>query len=239
MKKSIKQAVWLRVAAAMVFLLIFSAAVSIGIIGIQDADQQSADAYGVLSQAQSAEVAHYKWSIGLSKTLYEGVSFTGSTDATSCALGKWLAEDLGFEDEEILRLRSELEPLHKNLHESAKHALTLMETDLDAAQNYYNQTIQTNVDNVVQKLGQILSRAEKITQNGEVQKAGAIRTIQIVMMVCFLLSLFALVSLTWYVLRHVVHPILSFTKECAPLNDGQVIIQTMKSARWWIAWTAP
>ena len=152
-RKSIKHAVWIRVAAAICSSLMFCAAVNIGIQGIRTAQKQSESATNILEQAQAAEVAHYNWATLLSNTLYAGTEFTGSTDPTTCSLGKWLYGDAGTDDADILALRTELEPLHKQLHESAKSVLSTLETDAEGAQSYYQNTIRKNVDQLL--IGQL------------------------------------------------------------------------------------
>ena len=225
MKRSIKRAVWIRVAAATCSSLAFCAAVNIGIAGIREAQAESASAEAILERAQVAEVAHYHWSSALSSALYEGAAFTGATDPASCSLGKWIYGDTGSEDEKLLALRAELEPMHKQLHESATYALSLLETNPDAAQAYYYNTIRVNVDTLVGKLTQVIERAQELNLASVEHMNDAIRTMQIVVILCFILSLGCLLSLTQYVLRKVVGPILAITKESAPLAEGYLHLE--------------
>lgn len=225
MRKSIKWAVGIRVASAILTLLIFCAAVVLGIGGIKSADAKSANAQEIFDQACAAEVAHYKWSNDLSSAVYEGTQFTGSVDPSSCALGKWIYGDPGSTDAALLKLRSELEPVHKNLHESASEALAMYKTNPEAAQVFYNTTIKKEVENVVEKLNQINSRADELRLEGIAQKNSTISVIQIVVLVCFLLSLISLISLVGYVLQHIVRPILAITKESEPLSEGHLHLE--------------
>lgn len=225
MKKSIKWAVGIRVASAMLSLLIFCAAVVFGIVGIKSADAKSAKAQEIFDQACAAEVAHYKWSGDLSSAVYEGTQFTGSVDPSSCALGKWIYGDPGSMDAELLQLRSELEPVHKALHESATEALSMYETNPEAAQIFYNVTIKKEVENVVEKLNRINSHADELRLEGIAQKDSTISIIQIVVIVCFVLSLISLISLVGYVLQHIVRPILAITKESEPLSEGHLHLE--------------
>ena len=217
MKRSIKHAVWIRVAAATCSSLAFCAAVNIGIAGIREAQAESTRAEAILEQAQVAEVGHYNWSSALSSALYEGAAFTGTTDPTSCSLGKWIYGDTGSEDEKLLALCAELEPMHKQLHESATYALSLLETNPDAAQAYYYNTIRVNVDTLVGKLTQVIERAQELNIASVEHMNDAIRTMQVIVILC--------VSLTQYVLRKVVGPILAITKESAPLAEGHLHLE--------------
>ncbi len=220
MKKSIKLAVWMRIAAATCSSLAFCAIVNIGITGIRNAEADRTAVEAILERAQDAEVAHYKWSSLLSSTLYEGGTFTGNTDATSCTLGQWIYGDAGSDDPQLLSLRSELETLHKEVHESAKQALALLQSNPDEAQAYYHNVIRNNVDTLVGKLDMVIKRAEALNKESIEHSNKAIFSMQIMVILCFLVSLFCLISLVQYVLRNIVRPILTITEESAPLSEG-------------------
>ena len=123
MRKSIKTMVGIRVVAALVSVLLYSILISINIFAIKDTQQKSIHANELLQTIQSAEVAHYKWSSGLSNALYAGAEFTGSIDPTTCVLGQWIYGDNDTENSDVLALRDQMEPLHKELHESASKVL--------------------------------------------------------------------------------------------------------------------
>lgn len=225
MKKSIKKGVIIRITAATLSALIFSAVANIGIIKIKRADQESQAADEIFDKARSAEVAHYNWSGMLSASLYEGMPFNGSTDETSCALGQWLYGDAGSDDEQLLALRSELEPMHKELHKSAIKALDLYAEDPEAAQEYYHQTISKNVEALVAKLDSVIDRANTLSDQGLANKEQAISVMQILMIICFLFSLVCLLNLALYVVSNVLRPILVLTRETQPLSEGHLHLE--------------
>ena len=136
MRKSIKTMVGIRVAVALAAIILFSVMMTVNIIRISHTQTASAQANALLDRAQRAEVAHYKWSSNLSNALYAGTEFTGSIDPTTCVLGQWLYGDAGTEDKEITALRTQLEPLHNELHESATYVLELLNTNPEQAQAY-------------------------------------------------------------------------------------------------------
>lgn len=129
MRKSIKIMAGTRVVAALLAVIMFSVLTTKNIYNIETSESNNAAVNALLQRAQKAEAAHYKWSSNLSNALYSGSEFTGSTDPTGCVLGQWLYGEAGTEDETILGLRSQLEPLHKELHESAIYVLELYKTD--------------------------------------------------------------------------------------------------------------
>ena len=80
MRKSIKQVVFIRVIAALMSILLFSGVTTFNLLRIKGMQENNMQTSALLSQIQSAETAHYKWSGNLSKALYAGGEFPGSVD---------------------------------------------------------------------------------------------------------------------------------------------------------------
>lgn len=137
MGKSIKRSVWIRVAAALISVLLFSGMITINIIRMDRAQEANEKSNSLLDRCHQAETAHYKWASNLSNALYANTEFTGSTKPDTCVLGQWIYGEADTTDSAILALRSELEPLHKELHESAVYVLDLKETNPAEARSYY------------------------------------------------------------------------------------------------------
>lgn len=125
MRKSIKFMVALRIVAALISVFLLGYVISKNISNIKSMQAADVETTTLLNKVQSAEIAHYKWSANLSNALYAGSEFTGSTDPTTCVLGKWLYGETSKDDAVVSDLRSQLEPLHKELHESAVYVLDL------------------------------------------------------------------------------------------------------------------
>ena len=158
MRKSIKKMVGIRIAVALFAVILFSVMMTINILRVDRTQTASIQANSLLDKAQRAEAAHYKWSGNLSNALYAGTEFTGSIDPTTCVLGQWLYGEAGTDDAQILSLRSQLEPLHKELHESATEALDLLSANPQQAQAFYQETIQTNLNTLVGLLENVVER---------------------------------------------------------------------------------
>ena len=189
MRKGIKTMVGIRVFFALVSVLMYSILITVNIYAIKDTQKKSIEANTLLSTIQSAEVAHYKWSGGLSNALYAGAEFTGSMDPTSCVLGQWVYGSEKLEDSKVLALRDQIEPLHKELHESASYVLELLKTDPQAAQEYYQKTIQGNLSTLVGLLDEVVA---EVTAQNDVCKADMQQTIhvmQVISGICFVLVL--------------------------------------------------
>lgn len=222
MRKGIKTMVGIRVAFALFSVLLYSILITVNIYAIKDTQRRSTEANALLERIQSAEVAHYKWASGLSNALYAGTEFTGSIDPTGCVLGQWVYGNDKIEDKDVLSLRDQIEPLHKELHESATYVLDLLKTDPDAAQEYYQETIQGNLTTLVGLLDEVVV---SVTAQNEACKADMQQTIhvmQVISGVCFFLVLVCLASLVQYVLARIIKPIMQLMENTKPLQEGQL-----------------
>ena len=222
MRKSIKTMVGIRVIAALASVLLFSVMITVNIIRMDRTQERSIQASAVLDRALTAEVAHYKWASNLSNALYAGTEFTGSKDPTTCVLGQWLYGEAGMDDATIDQLRSQLEPLHKELHESAQYVLDLMADSPTQAQSYYQETIQGNLATLVGLLDQVVDRGSTLKDESSASMALTIKIMHGTSIVGLALALICLVSLVLYVLKHIVAPILTITQCSEPLQQGRL-----------------
>ena len=227
MRNSIKKMVGIRVAAALASVLLFSVMMTVNILNMESSLTASHEASAVLERAQRAEAAHYKWSANLSNALYAGMDFTGSTDPTTCVLGQWLYGDAGTEDPQILSLRQEMEPLHKELHASATEALSMTSVQ---AQNYYQDTIQKNLTSLVGMLDQVIERSTALNEASIKSTNTTIVIMHTTSIVGLSLALICLISLVLYVLKHIVKPLLSITEKAKPLQEGRLQLDLQYSA---------
>lgn len=222
MKKSIKKLVAIRVIASLAATLLLSFATTFNVFNIKNTQADTASSNAVLDRAHQAETAHYKWAANLSNALYAGTEFNGSIDPTTCVLGQWLYGEAGTEDAEILALRTQMEPLHKELHESATYVLELMERDPEEAQEYYQDTIQANLSTLVGMLDDVIDRSTSLSDASEQRMEQTIFSMNVVSLVCLVLALACLISLVQYVLRRVVAPIISITNSSRVLQEGHL-----------------
>ena len=225
MRKSIKIMAGVRVVAALLAVMVFSVMTTKNIYNMEDSAAANVAVNEVLQRAQKAEAAHYKWSSNLSNALYAGMEFTGSTDPTGCVLGQWLYGEAGTEDKAILDLRTQLEPLHKELHESAAYVLELYNTDPAQAQAYYQETISSNLGVLVGLLEQVVERGVELNELSALHMEQTVHTMHIVTGVGLFLTLILLLSLVLYIMRRVLKPILLITAKTKPLQDGCMKIE--------------
>lgn len=222
MRKSIKKAVWIRIAATLCAALVFSTVVLTGLYRLRSANAAVAQAESLLERALTSEIAHYKWSAGLSSALYEGAAFTGSVEDTGCVLGQWLYGEAGTNDPDILRLMEEMRPIHKDIHAGASEALSLYAQAPESGRRYYREIIQTDISALVELLDQVAERGRTLSAAGIQAMYGDVARMTAVSLLCFTVMLCCLASLVQYVLRRVVRPILSITKESRGLAEGRL-----------------
>lgn len=222
MSKSIKVNVGFRVAAALVSMLLFSAMTTVNIISIERTQTANTQTNALLARARTAETAHYKWSANLSNALYAGTEFTGSMDPTTCVLGQWLYGEAGTDDAEILKLRGDLESLHKELHGSASQVLEQYQSSPDDAHQYYQTTIQGNLTTLVGMLDKVIDRGEALRTESETAIDKTINVMHLTTLICLLLALVCFISLIQYVLQRVVKPIITITDSSRVLQNGKL-----------------
>ena len=224
MGKSIKRSVTIRVAFTLVAMLLFSFITTANTFKIQGTQEQAQQASALLDRAQKAEAAHYQWAQNLSNALYAGTEFTGSTDPTGCVLGQWLYGEAGTEDPKVLELRSKLEPLHKELHESATYVLDMHKTSPSAAQAYYQETIGGNLTTLVGYLDQVVEQGTVLRDETQATMERTTVTMQITTGICLLLALGCLISLIYYVFTRAIDPIVAISKGSSVLGEGRLDI---------------
>ncbi len=222
MNKRIKIMVGIRIALAFLAVLLFSTLTTRNIINMEQSEEYNIEVNALLQRVQKAEVAHYKWSGNLSNALYAGTEFTGSTDPTGCVLGQWLYGEAGTDDQEILDLRNQLEPLHKELHESATYVLDMMATDPEQAQAYYQETILTNLNTLVGLLDQVVERGGVLNDISTEHMHNTVMTMHYVTTAGLALTIICLLSLVIYIMTRVVKPILVITNKAKPLQEGNL-----------------
>ena len=224
MRKSIKTMVGIRVIAALASVLLFSVMITVNIIRMDRAQEASENATSLLTRCHQAETAHYKWASNLSNALYANTEFTGSTTPDTCILGQWIYGEAGTDDETILKLRSQLQPLHEELHQSAVYVLELYETDPAQAQQYYQETIQGNLTVLVGMLDEVIDQCTSLNEASAAHMREIISTMHIVTAAGLALVLFCLLSLVLYVMKRIVKPILMITNKTRPLQEGRLKI---------------
>ena len=224
MRKGINKMVGIRVIAALFSVVLFSCVTTYNIFRIQYIEKDTTQANNLLNRAQQAETAHYRWASGLSNALYAGAEFTGSIDPTTCVLGQWLYGEAGTDDADVMSLRSQLEPLHRQLHSSATEALDLLSTSPFEAREYYQESILTNLGTLVGLLDQVVERGTALSEESSARLDRTAVIMHWTCAVCLVLALGCLISLVQYVLSQIVRPLIRITESAQPLQEGRLTL---------------
>ena len=220
MGKSIKRSVSIRIICAIVAVTLFSVVTTANILRIEGTQEKSIQANSMLDSIQRAEVAHYKWAANLSNALYAGTEFTGSLDHTGCVLGKWLYSEMSLHDDAIDTLRGKIEPLH-NMYGGNR----------SQAQQYYQDTIQTNLTTLVGLLDEVVTRGQELSAEYNESMSSTVSQMHLITSVCLVINLICMVSLVQYVLRCVIKPMLLITDKVRPLQDGNLTLEIGYSSK--------
>ena len=116
--------------------------------------------------ASDAKAAHYKWNSQLGTAIYTGTEFQGSLDDTACILGRFLYGDLDTGDEAILALFDEIKPIHKEIHQSAAQAISLLPASPQEAEGLYTNHIQDKIGELEGLLDQVTALSVNRIEDG-------------------------------------------------------------------------
>ena len=101
----------------------------------------------------------------------------------------------------MLSLRSQIEPVHKEIHESATYVLNLMNSNPIQAREYYQTTIQGNIQKLVTLLDQLIDRNTAISADSTAKMQQTIHIMHLTCAVCLTLSLICLIGLILFVMK--------------------------------------
>lgn len=223
MDKSIKKAVWVRVAVIFIAVIISGVGTINGLLQAKRYSNSTYKATDIHALALAAEKAHFSWIENLSSAISYGTEFTGSTDYTACDLGKWLYDtDRSTISAEVSALMDQIIPIHQEIHNSATEILALNETDPQAAQDMYLNQTKKNVSSLVSLLDQIIAISENEVQNYQTKQENAIN-ISIVVAIATILVICAVsFMLIKYVMSSIVRPIEVITADSQKLSSGNL-----------------
>ncbi len=122
-------------------------------------------------QAQSVGIssilnAHYLWRQNLTESVLNGTEFTGSLDASTCALGEWLSsrEAQSIDDAELLRSLDEIMAPHDMIHTEARTLVEHIEAGRsEQARALLNGRILPTTQTVIDILASMQARYEVLT----------------------------------------------------------------------------
>ncbi len=224
LKNSIRKAIWIRIAAAAISILIFAGVVLINSIQMKKKSQYISQSNDLVAKSYSAEIAHYNWGNNLRDAIYLGNEFTGSTDYKGCVLGKWIYGERGTSDieEAVHQKLDALESIHKEIHESAVIITDMYKTNPNGARQYFQNNTISSINKLVAGLDEIIQLSTDINHTDTIEMQRSITFLIWLSIICGIITIGCMVSLVQYVMLKIVHPVLNITEESSNLSQGSL-----------------
>ncbi len=179
--------------------------------------------------ADSADVlsAHYEWRQALTTAVSFESAFTGSTDPTACALGKWLQSDSSkTDDPELLRLFAAVAQPHEAIHHGAEEINALL------AEGRQQEAIQVFRDRILPLTNETIGLIGQIEQHyadllmEKTADIDAVQTVVTWLSIALLLgAIAASVLLSLRLTKSIMKPIRHITKSAETVASGVLDIQ--------------
>lgn len=233
MEKSIKKAIWMRVAIIFFVVIVSGTSTVTYLRKIRRINEETVEAINIHTIALSAEKAHYSWIENLSSAISYGTEFTGSTDCTACVLGKWLynTDRSGIQNSRILSLMDEIIPIHEAIHASATEILELNKQNHEQAKEMYLNVVKKNVTSLVSLLEQIVEANNDQVHKDENELGKAITATITAAMITIIVTLISCFLLLRYVFSNIVRPIDVITADSQRLSRGELDFEIQVSNR--------
>jgi len=153
------------------FIIVTILGVLLGAVGIvstlmiRDKSEEIASVQEVSSGASGVLNAHYIWRHNLTEAVLTGGNFTGSLDANTCALGRWLSSEdaRGITDADVLSLLRQVETPHRFIHTEAAAVVESIEAgNLEEAKRVLVEAILPRTQEVISLLTDVETRFDVI-----------------------------------------------------------------------------
>ena len=190
-----------------------------GLISVQRISHLSGEQEAICaSYVDAANVlsAHYEWRHSLTMATSSGTEFTGSTDPTTCAFGKWLTSDSSkADDAELASLFAAVTEPHDYIHHEAEKINTLIAAGKQhEAIKAFEENILPRTNETISLIGQIQHRYADLLGEKTLDIA-RVQTTVTWLIILFLLSAVATsIVLSVRIIKSIMNPIRKIT-QCA------------------------
>ncbi len=222
------QIVPMRKAFSSKFKVILAAIISlfvlivVAIVVINLRDKELEEAMEQQTRLMQAEIAHYKWGSDLAIAIITTSSFNGALDPTQCDFGQYLYSDEVTDNGELQDFYNKVEPLHRELHETANLVLSTGRTDRNGALNLWDERIVPNITDLTAMLS---SEVESMNEPIQQIRTTMVLTYIVVIVsgaVALAVTLFYMYRIYTYVRVDICDPIDFIKKESERLSKGEL-----------------
>lgn len=201
----------------------------IGLVSMRMVAQLSSEQASIRqSYMDAADVlsAHYEWRHALTMAVGAGTEFTGSTDPTTCAFGKWLASDSSStDDSELSELFTQVKVPHNHIHTEAKQINTLILAGNQAeAWSKFQESILPSTNETILCIGEMQHRYSTLLNDKMNEIARVQSTVTMVITVLLFVAIVASVLLAVVIIKSIMRPIREMTGCANALATGALDI---------------
>lgn len=168
----------------------------------------------------NSKASHYAWALDLQESIFLKTEFTKELDPTKCSLGQNIYAD--YENEDIKNFMTIIEPIHKEIHESAHKVLDLIEVNQEQALFIYETEILSNIEKLVNHLDNVIEDTQEAvsTYQDALQTVLLYSSIITITLTGFVILI--LVRTYFYVRNKIANPVLDIIDGCDELSKGNL-----------------
>ena len=201
-----------------------------GLIAVQWVSRLSDEQEAVrMSYVDAANVLsdHYEWRHSLITAVSSGTGFTGSTDPTTCALGKWLASDSSkTDDAELASLFAAVTEPHDYIHHEAEQINALIAAGKQQeAMKDFEENVLPRTNETISLIGQIENRYATLSTEKATDTARVLTIVVWLVAFILLASVAASFTLAIRIIKSIMKPIRNITQCAKTVATGVLDIQ--------------
>ena len=213
------------------FFIVVAIGVFLGILGLYTDENLTSSSEDILHLAETRTSissilnSHYVWRHGLSETVYSEAAFTGSLDANTCSLGKWVNSDesKNLTDPEVIALLAQIIEPHRFIHGKAGEIVShLKDGQTDEAVKKFREDVLPKTMDVISGLEKMQNRYSALLNDKihEINQTGS--TFGNVIIVFIIVALIAGVLLTLIITSNITKPIFKVASVIKIVAEGNL-----------------
>ena len=169
--------------------------------------------------------SHFTWRQGITMTVFSGAEFTGSLDAATCSLGKWLESDEVklVTDPEVRTLLKNIVGPHTLIHSGAAEVIDLLNSgNKDEAYRRFREEILPATQTVISDLETMQDRYDVLLHEriAEIQSTGLV--FQRFIIAAIIIALITGVLLSLIITSNIVKPITRAAAALKVVSEGDL-----------------
>ncbi|MCL1975151.1 MAG: methyl-accepting chemotaxis protein, partial [Firmicutes bacterium] len=169
--------------------------------------------------------AHYVWRQGLTESILTNSAFTGSLDPNTCALGKWINNEvaMNINDQQVLSLLDKLHDPHAFIHNEAKTVASYLESgDYELARKDVNEVILPKTQDVIEILSNMEERYAELTNEKSAEIVSMGKELTLIIISIIIVALIASLILSLFITGSIIKPLRKITSAAEAISIGDL-----------------